>query len=149
MKSEPDTYSIEDLIKAAGPAMWEGTRNYTVRRFFTDEMSIGDMAFFYHSSCTPPGVVGSMKIVGEPYPDPTQFDPKSDYYDPASKKESPRWILRDVLFIEKYPRMVTLQELRDTPSLAGMEVLKKGQRLSVIPVTESEWKIVEKMAKGG
>ena len=146
MKSEPDCYSIDDLEKAGKPAMWEGCRNFVVRNFFRDEMSVGDMAFFYHSSTTPPGIVGKMEIVSECYPDPTQFDPSSDYFDPKSRKEAPRWLLRDVLFKEKYPRMVTLEELRNTPALATMLVVKRGQRLSVMPVTAAEWKTVEALA---
>jgi len=142
MKSEPDCYSIDDLAAAGGPAMWEGCRNYTVRNFFRDTMQPGDMAFFYHSSTDPAGIVGTMKIVGDAYPDPTQFDPSSDYYDAKSPKDNPRWLLRDVVFVEKYARIVTLAELRTIPGLEEMQVLRKGQRLSVLPVTEDEWKIV-------
>jgi predicted RNA-binding protein with PUA-like domain len=142
MKSEPDTYSIDDLKNANGPAMWEGCRNYVVRNYFRDDMSIGDMAFFYHSNIAPIGIIGTMRVVSEPYPDPTQFDPKSHYYDPKSKPENPRWILRDMLFVSKFKRTVTLAELRETPGLEEMSVNRKGQRLSVMPVTEEEWKIV-------
>ncbi len=145
MKSEPDCYSIDDLINAGGPAMWEGCRNYVVRNFFRDSMRIGDMAFFYHSSTNPTGIVGTMEIVSEPYPDPTQFDPNSDYFDPKSPKENPRWLLRDVLFKEKFARIVTLDELRRIPGLEEMEVLRRGQRLSVMPVTDQEWKIVMRL----
>lgn len=142
MKSEPDCYSIDDLAAAGGPAMWEGCRNYTVRNFFRDAMRPGDLAFFYHSSTDPSGIVGTMKIVGEAYPDPTQFDPASEYYDPKSPRENPRWILRDVLFLEKFKRIVPLAELRQIPGLEEMQVLRKGQRLSVLPVTGQEWEIV-------
>jgi len=142
MKSEPDCYSIDDLIAANGPAMWEGCRNYTVRNFFRDTMEIGDMAFFYHSSVDPAGIVGTMKVVSEPYPDPTQFDPQSDYYDPKSPKDNPRWILRDVQFVEKFKRIVTLNEMKSIPGLEDSQVLRRGQRLSVMPVTEAEWKII-------
>lgn len=145
MKSEPDTYSIDDLRKAGGPAMWEGCRNYTVRNFFRDDMKVGDKAFFYHSNIPPVGIVGTMEIVSEPYPDPTQFDPDSEYYDPKSKKEAPRWLLRDVLFKEKYKRCVTLAELKENPALESMLVVRKGQRLSVMPVTEQEWQIIENL----
>jgi predicted RNA-binding protein with PUA-like domain len=109
-------------------------------------MKPGDKAFFYHSSTDPAGIVGTMEIVSEPYPDPTQFDPASDYYDPKSPKDNPRWLLRDVLFVEKYARIVTLNELRSIPGLEEMQVLRKGQRLSVLPVTEEEWKIVTHLA---
>lgn len=142
MKSEPDCYSIDDLIAAGGPAMWEGCRNYTVRNYFRDTMAPGDLAFFYHSSVQPAGIVGTMEIVSEAYPDPTQFDPSSDYYDPKSPAESPRWLLRDVEFREKFKRMITLDELRKTPGLEGMAVLQRGQRLSVMPVTADEWHII-------
>lgn len=142
MKSEPDTYSIDDLIAANGPAMWEGCRNFTVRNFFRNDMQIGDMAFFYHSNIAPIGIVGTMEIVSEPYPDPTQFDPKSDYYDPTSRQEKPKWYLRDVVFREKFTRCVTLAELKTIPGLEQMLVVRKGQRLSVMPVTEAEWNVV-------
>jgi predicted RNA-binding protein with PUA-like domain len=141
MKSEPDCYSIDDLM-AKSPAMWEGCRNYTVRNFFRDSMQVGDLAFFYNSNSSPSGIVGVMEICSEPYPDPTQFDPESDYYDPKSKVEDPRWILRDVKFVEKFKRIVPLAELKETPGLEDMLVNKKGQRLSVMPVTEQEWVIV-------
>jgi len=146
MKSEPDTYSIDDLAAAGKPAMWEGCRNWTVRGFFRDSMKPGDKAFFYHSNIAPIGIIGTMEIVGDAYPDPTQFDPTSHYYDPKSKPESPRWVLRDVLFLKKYPRTITLDELRRTPGLEQMWVVRKGQRLSVMPVTEAEWDIVEALA---
>ena len=147
MKSEPDTYGIDDLEKAGRPAMWEGCRNFTVRRYFKEEMSDGDLAFFYHSNVPPIGVVGTMRIVGEPYPDPTQFDPKSPYYAPKSKPEKPIWYLRDVEFISKFPRVVTLAELKAHPDLQSMLVVRKCQRLSVLPVEEEEWRIVNDLAK--
>jgi predicted RNA-binding protein with PUA-like domain len=147
MKSEPDTYSIDDLKKAGGPAMWEGCRNWTVRGFFRDTMKPGDKAFFYHSNIAPIGVIGTMEIVGDAYPDPTQFDPKSHYYDPKSNPEKPRWILRDVVFIEKFDRTVTLAELKETPGLEDSWVTRKGQRLSVMPVSEKEWDIIMDLAK--
>src|SRR3954452_4967114 len=114
MKSEPDTYGIDDLERE-GVNMWEGCRNYTVRNFFRNEMKIGDKAFFYHSNIPPIGIVGTMEIVSEPYPDPTQFDPNSHYFDPKSSKEKPRWVLRDVKFLSKFKRTVTLAELRTIP----------------------------------
>ena len=105
-------------------------------------MEIGDLAFFYHSNANPSGIVGMMEIVSKPYPDPTQFDPQSDYFDPKSPLENPRWILRDVAFRKKFQRVIALSELREVPGLEGMEVNRKGQRLSVMPVTEAEWNIV-------
>lgn len=142
MKSEPDCYSIDDLAAEGGPAMWEGCRNYTVRNFFRDSMSDGDLAFFYNSNCDPPGIAGIMRVVGEPFADPTQFDPASDYYDEKSPKDNPRWLTRNVLFIEKFARVVPLAELRTTPGLEEMQVVRKFQRLSVMPVTDGEWEIV-------
>lgn len=144
MKSEPDTYGIDDLIKASGPAMWEGCRNYVVRNYMRDEMKAGDMAFFHHSNANPSGIIGTMEIVGEPYPDPTQFDPSSHYYDPKSKKESPRWLARDVKFVSKFKRVISLAELREIPGLEKMMVTRKGMRLSVMPVTPEEWAIVNR-----
>jgi predicted RNA-binding protein with PUA-like domain len=146
MKSEPDCYSIDDLAKATEPAMWEGCRNYTVRNYFRDTMSNGDQAFFYHSSIDPAGIVGKMEIVGDAYPDPTQFDPNSEYFDPKSPRDNPRWVLRNVRLVEKYKRMVSLAELRQVPGLEEMFVLRKGQRLSVMPVTATEFKIVDSLA---
>ena len=145
MKSEPDCYSIDDLAAATEPAMWEGCRNYTVRNFFRDAMSPGDRAFFYHSSVDPAGIVGTMEIASEASPDPTQFDPTSEYFDPKSPKDNPRWILRNVRLVEKFKRMIPLAELRATPGLEAMEVLRRGQRLSVMPVTAEEWKIIDSL----
>ena len=149
MKSEPDCYSIDDLKAAGGPAMWEGCRNYTVRNYFRDEMSDGDMAFFYNSNSDPIGIIGTMRIVGDAYPDPTQFDPSSQYHDPKSPRDNPRWLLRDVEFVSKFSRVIPLAELRATPGLEEMSVTRKGQRLSVMPVTKEEWETVKKMAGGG
>jgi predicted RNA-binding protein with PUA-like domain len=146
MKSEPDTYGIDHLEREK-TNMWEGCRSYTVRNFIRDDMKIGDLAFFYHSNAQPSGVVGIMKIISEAYPDPTQFDSKSHYYDPKSKIEEPRWLVRDVEFVEKFPRCVSLAELKANPDLADMLVVRKGQRLSILPVTDREWEIVLKMAK--
>lgn len=147
MKSEPDVYSIDDLKKVGKPAMWEGCRNYTVRNFFRDSMAVGDMAFFYHSNADPSGIVGTMKIVSDAYPDPTQFDPESEYFDPKSPRENPRWLLRDVEFVSKFERVITLSELRETAGLEEMLVIRRGQRLSVMPVTKNEWDIVMNLAR--
>jgi len=147
MKSEPETYGIDHLIAKGGPDIWEGCRNYTVRNFFRDSMADGDLAFFYHSVANPTGVVGIMRIVGEAYPDHTQFDPESKYYDPKAPADGSRWVTRDVEFVEKFPRCVTLAEMRETPGLEQMWVLRKGQRLSVMPVAEAEFKIVCDLAR--
>lgn len=143
MKSEPDCYSIDDLAASGKPSMWEGCRNYTVRNLFRDSMNVGDLAFFYHSNADPSGIVGVMRIASEAYPDPTQFDPSSDYFDAKSPRENPRWLLRDVEFVEKYARVISLSELRGVPGLEEMQVLRRGQRLSVMPVTPEEWEIVQ------
>lgn len=145
MKSEPDCYSIDDLAKE-GVGMWEGCRNYTVRNFFRDRMQPGDLAFFYHSSCDPAGIVGIMEVVRGGYPDPTQFDPKNEYFDPKSPKDNPRWLTVDVKFVKKLDRMVTLAELKKVPALSGMGVVQKFQRLSVMPVTDHEWRTILEMA---
>lgn len=141
MKSEPDVYGI-DHLEREGTNMWEGCRNYVVRNYMRDSMKPGDLAFFYHSNADPSGIVGVMEIINEPYPDPTQFDPLSDYYDPKSPRDNPRWLVRDVKFVRKFNRVVSLAELREIPGLEQMLVLRKGQRLSVMPVSPEEWAIV-------
>ncbi|MFY9233407.1 MAG: EVE domain-containing protein [Fimbriimonadaceae bacterium] len=147
MKSEPETYGIDHLIAEPNQTgMWEGCRNYTVRNFIRDDMSIGDLAFFYHSNANPSGVVGIMEVVSDPYPDPTQWDPKSHYYDPKSPKDNPRWLVRDMKFFEKFPRTVSLAELKAAPGLEDMMVTRKGMRLSITPVSAAEWAIVVKLA---
>ncbi len=138
MKSEPDCFSIDDL-KAKKTAPWDGVRNYQVRNMFRDDMKPGDKAFFYHSSCEVPGVYGVMKIASVAYPDPTQFDPKSDHYDPKSKQEEPRWLLVDVTFERKLKKPVTLAQMRDDKKLANFRLLATGNRLSVIPVGKEHW----------
>lgn len=148
MKNEPDCYGIDDLQRE-GKNMWEGVRNYQVRNFMRDDMKIGDLAYFYHSNADPSGVAGVMKIVSEAYPDPTQFDPKSEYYDPKSPKDNPRWLVVDVEFVEKFRRVVPISELKGTEGLEDMIAIRRGNRLSVTPVTEEEWRIVERLAKSG
>lgn len=147
MKSEPDAFSIDDLAsrpKQTEP--WNGVRNYQVRNMFRDQMKEGDHAFFYHSSCAEPGIYGLMKIVSNAYPDPTQFDPKSDYYDPKSTQEEPRWLLVDVKFERKLKKPVTLATLREhEKQLKGMIVLAKGTRLSVTPVKPAHWNYILKL----
>lgn len=141
MKSEPDTYSI-DHLKKEGTGMWEGCRNYQVRLYLRDQMKPGDQAFFYHSNAKPNGIVGTMEVVGETYPDPTQFDPKSKYYDPKSPQENPRWYVRDMRFLRKFARIVPLTEIKVHPILSGMMVAKKGLMFSITPVTDEEWNAV-------
>lgn len=144
MKSEPDCYSIDDLARE-GTNMWEGCRNYTVRNFMRDKMAVGDLAFFYHSSTDPAGIVGIMEITSTAYPDPTQFQPESDYYDPKSPLDNPRWLVVDVTFKQKLATPFTLKEIKATPGLENMGVVQRGQRLSVMPVTDEEWEIISRL----
>ncbi|MEJ2258238.1 MAG: EVE domain-containing protein [Woeseiaceae bacterium] len=138
MKSEPDTYSIDDLERD-GREPWDGIRNYQARNMMRDDMKIGDEAFFYHSNCKEPGIVGIMKVASAPYPDPTQFDRKSKYYDPKSSEDDPRWCLVDVEFVRKLDRTITLSEIREAPGLDGLILTRKGNRLSVMPIENKHW----------
>lgn len=148
MKSEPDEFGIEDLIRSdKQTTTWSGVRNFQARNFMRDEMKLGDLAFFYHSSCPAPGVVGTMKVVKAAYPDPTQFDPASDYFDPKSKPDSPTWVAVDLQFVKQFP-LVSLEALRKEPKLAEMRLLQKGNRLSVLPVNAAEWKRIMSMVEG-
>lgn len=145
MKSEPDTYSIDDLARD-GRTLWDGIRNYQARNMIRDDMSPGDRAFFYHSSCDEPAVVGVMKVASEAYPDPAQFQRKSKYFDAKSTKDTPRWFVVDVEFESKLPRPVTLAELKEQKSLGEFRLLKRGNRLSVFPVDAKHWSVIQKLA---
>ena len=146
MKSEPDEFSIDDLAKAPKQTTaWFGVRNYQARNFMRDDMRVGDRAFFYHSSCPEPGIAGIVEIARLAYPDATQFDPKSGYYDPKSTRDAPRWMNVDVRLVLKTP-LVSVQALRETKGLQDMVTLRRGNRLSITPVTPAEWKIIEKLA---
>jgi predicted RNA-binding protein with PUA-like domain len=138
MKSEPDAYSIDDLERD-GRDMWDGIRNYQARNMMRDDMRVGDKVFFYHSNCKEPGIVGIAKVASKPYPDPTQFDPESKYYDPKSSEDDPRWLLVDVEFVRKLSRTITLAELKAQPLLDGMILLRRGNRLSIMPVDKAHW----------
>ncbi len=143
MKSEPSVFSINDLKhKEDQTQCWDGVRNYQARNMIRDEMKKGDLAFFYHSSCKQPGIAGIMAIVSDAYPDPTQFDKTSAYFDPEVSVETPRWFSVDVKLIELFDTIITLDKLRTIPDLNDMVVLRKGNRLSVTPVTKQEWKTV-------
>jgi len=142
MKSEPDVYSIDDLERVARPDLWEGCRNYTVRNFMRDVMKPGDLAFFYHSNADPSGIVGIMEIASEAFPDPTQFDPDSEYYDEKSPRDNPRWLAVNVTLQRKFARVIPLSELKQIAGLESMLVVQRGQRLSVMPVTPAEWETV-------
>ena len=145
MKSEPDEVSIDDALAAPDATVaWTGVRNYQARNFMRDGMKVGDGVLFYHSSCPEPGIAGIARVASGIKPDPTQFDPKSPYYDVASKKDDPRWLLVDVQALRK-TRLLALPELRARPELAELVVLRKGNRLSITPVEPAHWKIIEKM----
>lgn len=146
MKSEPDVFSFEDLKKRPKKTEpWNGVRNYQARNFMRDEMSPGDLILFYHSSCEVPGVAGIAKVASSAYPDSTQFDSKSEYFDPKASKESPRWFLVDVMFEKDLKTFVSLEELKKHQSLQGMRLLQKGNRLSILPVTKDEFEFIVKL----
>jgi predicted RNA-binding protein with PUA-like domain len=145
MKSEPEEVSVDDALAAPKATVpWTGVRNYQARNFMRDGMRIGDGVLFYHSSCAEPGIVGIARVASTPYPDPTQFDRKSKYYDAASKPEEPRWMLVDVQVLKK-TRNLTLPELRADPQLQDLVVLRKGNRLSITPVEAKHWKRILKL----
>ena len=141
MKSEPDEASIDDALAAKDGLPWTGVRNYQARNFMRDAMRIGDGVLFYHSSCAEPGIAGLAEVASGCYPDPTQFDSASPYYDPKSTQENPRWLLVDVRATKK-TRLISLPELREHPELVDMVVLRKGNRLSITPVTPDEWHFI-------
>jgi predicted RNA-binding protein with PUA-like domain len=145
MKSEPSTFSIDDLAKAPRQTTcWDGVRNYQVRNMLRDEMAVGDLAFMYHSSCDEPGIVGVIEIVKPGYPDHTAFDRKHDHYDAASKPESPRWYMVDVRLKQRFSRVISLDELRryESKQLREMLILKRGNRLSITPIDAPHWKFI-------
>jgi predicted RNA-binding protein with PUA-like domain len=145
MKSEPEDCSVDDALAAPRATVpWTGVRNYQARNFMRDRMKIGDGVLFCHSGVEQPGIVGLAEVASAPYPDPTQFDPKSGYFDPGSKAESPRWVMVDVRVLRK-TKLVTLIELRSHRELADMRVLQKGNRLSITPVSAGEWRFIQKL----
>ena len=141
MKSEPDAFSIDDL-KRKKREPWDGVRNYQARNFMRDGMRPGDKVFFYHSNCAVPGIVGIAEVATDAYPDPSQFDPKSKYFDAGSSRDNPRWMLVDVKFVKKLKRTISLEELKADQALAEMPLLRKGNRLSVMPIDDADWKYV-------
>ncbi|OHA82263.1 MAG: EVE domain-containing protein [Candidatus Yonathbacteria bacterium RIFCSPHIGHO2_01_FULL_51_10] len=138
IKSEPSSYSIDDL-KRDKTTPWSGVRNFQARNFMRDDMKVGDLALFYHSSTEPLGIVGVAKVASLPYPDPTQFDKTSPYYDPRATKEKPMWFLVDFRFVKKFKRMIALAELKASPSFADMLVTQRGSRLSIQPVAQKHF----------
>jgi predicted RNA-binding protein with PUA-like domain len=145
IKSEPDAYSIDDLARE-GSTPWTGIRNYQARNFMRDQMKPGDRAFFYHSNCDEPGIVGIAEVNKNAYPDATQFDRKNKYFDAGAKPDNPRWLHVDFRFVKK-TRSVTLTELRKHKELANMRILARGNRLSITPVDPAEWKFILDLMK--
>lgn len=147
IKSEPSAFSINDLEQSPGQTTcWDGVRNYQARNFMRT-MVVGDQVLFYHSNADPPAVVGIAEVVTTAYPDSTQFDKKDKHYDPASVPSAPRWDMVDIKYVRTFSKPLTLEDLRRDPQLKGMVLLKKGSRLSVQPVTSSEWKHILHLAK--
>ncbi len=141
MKSEPDAFSLDDL-EAVAQEPWDGVRNYQARNMMRDQMRGGDQVFFYHSNCKVPGIVGIAEVVREGYPDHTAFDPEANYYDPKSDPDKPRWYMVDLTFKRRLKRTISLQELKEHPELADMPLVRKGNRLSVMPVAEADWNFI-------
>lgn len=141
IKSEPESYSIDDL-KRDKKTPWSGVRNFQARNFMRDQMKIGDLALFYHSSVNPPGIAGVAKVASAPYPDPTQFEPKSPYFDPRATKDRPVWYVVDFSFVKKFKQEITLPKLKASKFFADMLVIQKGNRLSIQPASEKHFKKV-------
>ena len=143
MKSEPDVFGIEHLKKLPKQTdSWDGVRNYQARNMMRDEMKKGDLVFFYHSNCKEPGIVGIMKIVREGYPDHTALDPEQKYFDPKSDPDNPRWYMVDVKYVRTLKRVITLTELKEYRELEDMPLVRRGNRLSVMPVTKQQWDFI-------
>lgn len=146
MKSEPATFSIQDLQKAPGrKTCWDGVRNYQARNYLR-AMQVGDQVLFHHSNADPPALAGIAQVVREAYPDPTAFDARDGHYDPKSRRENPTWFMVDIHLVRVFPQPIPLDALREVPGLKRMELLRKGSRLSVQPVRPEEWKIILKLA---
>jgi len=148
MKSEPDSFSIDDLARAPGKTEhWDGVRNYQARNMMRDEMKKGDLILFYHSSCKEPGVAGIAEVSKEAYPDFTANDPEGKYYDPKNDPDHPRWYMVDIHFIRKLKRVISLKELKQYKSLADMRLLSRGNRLSIMPVSKKHWEFILSLEK--
>ncbi len=148
MKSEPETFSIDDLKNRPNQTEhWDGVRNYQARNMIRDQMKLNDLIFFYHSNCAIPGIVGIAQVVKTSYPDHTAFDPNSKYYDPKSHPDNPRWFMIDVKFKQKFKDVISLHDLKNNKILINMALVRKGNRLSVMPVTEQEWKSILEMTQ--
>lgn len=143
MKSEPDTFGIDDLAnRPQQTEHWDGVRNYQARNMMRDEMKLGDQVFFYHSNCDEPGIVGLMEIVKEGYPDHTAFDPDDKHFDPKSHPDKPTWIMVEVKYIRHLSRNITLKELKEKTELADLALVRRGNRLSIMPVTAEQWQLI-------
>ena len=143
MKSEPEAFSIDDLENRPGQTEhWDGVRNYQARNMLRDDMKIGDQVFFYHSNCETPGIVGIAQIAREAYPDHTAFDPEDKHFDPSSDPDNPRWVMVDVQFVRKLKRTISLTELKGRPELEGLTLVRRGNRLSIMPVEEAMWGLI-------
>ena len=148
MKSEPDAFGIDDLYnKPDRTEHWDGVRNYQARNMMRDDMKEGDLAFFYHSNCDEPGIVGIMEIVKEGYPDFMAFDPNDKHFDPKSDPDNPRWFMVDVRYLRKLSRTITLKELKAKPELTGLALVRPGNRLSIMPVTKDQWNFILSLEK--
>jgi len=147
MKSEPSCFSIDDLSQAPKKtSCWDGVRNYQARNFMRDEMRVGDLVFFYHSNCQPPGIVGIAEVVRAAYPDFTAWDPDSEHPDMKSTPDKPRWFMVDIQFRQKFAHFLALDALKHHPELSKMPLLRKGNRLSVLPVSSEEWEFIVQLA---
>jgi predicted RNA-binding protein with PUA-like domain len=143
MKSEPDVFGIDDLKNASGKTEpWDGVRNYQARNMMRDDMKPGDLAFFYHSNCKEPGIAGIMEIVREGYPDISAFDADAKYFDPKSDPGKPRWYRVDVRYVRKLKRIITLSELKEHSEVAGLPLVRRGNRLSILPVSRQQWEYI-------
>ncbi|MBL1262240.1 EVE domain-containing protein [Candidatus Methylomicrobium oryzae] len=143
MKSEPDTFSIDDLCRKPGKIEhWDGVRNYQARNMMRDLIKLGDQVFFYHSNCPEPGIVGIMEVSREGYPDFKAFDPGDPHFDPKSTPDNPRWFMVDVRYVRHLPRTITLKELKERSELADLALVRRGNRLSIMPVAKEQWDFV-------
>lgn len=143
MKSEPDAFSINNLRdRPKQTEHWDGVRNYQARNMMRDDMKRGDLVFFYHSNCEIPGIVGIMEVVKEAYPDFSAFDPDDHHFDPKSDHTKPRWMMVDVRYVKTLSRTITLRELKDRPELEGLALVKRGNRLSIMPVSQQQWQFI-------
>ena len=143
MKSEPDTFGIDDLCNKPGQTEhWDGVRNYQARNMMRDDMKLGDQVFFYHSNCDVPGIVGIMEVVREGYPDFSAFDPDDPHFDPKSDPANPRWMMVDVRYVKTLSRVISLKELKAYPELAELALIRRGNRLSIMPVSAAQWDFI-------